>query len=52
MLVDPDERPDQEQAFKTFKNAESLDELLDLKGGESLVYAAVMLYPDMFVQLI
>lgn len=49
MLVPDGQASRQAEAFECFQNVASLNELLDLDGGEPLVYAAVLLYPDLFV---
>ena len=51
-LKNPDGVLQLKDAFESFKNINTLDELLELEYAESLIFGAVALYPDLFVDLI
>ena len=48
----PEQTSRQKVAYERFQKVGTLNELLKVEDGEALVYAAILLYPDMFVQLI
>ena len=52
LLAPPEQASRQKEAFESFQTVETLNELLNLEDAEPLIYAAVMLYPDMFLKLI
>ena len=51
-MENPDGPSRQKEAFESFKNINTLNELLMLEDAEPLIYAAVALYPDLIVDLI
>ena len=50
--MNPDGPSRQREAFESFKNINTLNELLALEDAEPLIYAAMALYPDLIVDLI